>query len=449
MHVTTEGSTLSAIAESGRRSRANRPTSSPVRCCASAALPPFPNEMTRPPCSYASISRRAAFSTCGKSASSCATSAACSATSSAAANGNSGREPLEGDRCRPDDADAVPERRLNDAELPLGRLEHLRVHQRAHRLEQLLPRAAHAAADHDELRLEEVGERGDAAGERLARLLPDPQRDRVAGARTGRDIGGGHSLETCFVRALGDRRSRRVRLEAAAAAAAATFATVPVDCDVPELAAVARGAAIHAPVEDDPAPDARRHGQVDHGARAAARAEAVLRSRSRSRVVVEHRRAVERGRREVRDRDVLPAGEMKGRDEDTSLRVERTAAADSHRLDRDARILECAAPELEQAREPFARPTARLRGRDREAVHGPVYVDDAGGELRAADVEPEHRTARRDSRTVVREGGLGPCRRHAYPFRPWTAMPRMKYFWNAAKSTTIGSTSSSVPATIS
>ena len=29
-------------------------------------------------------------------------------------------------------------------------------------------------------------------------------------------------------------------------------------------------------------------------------------------------------------------------------------------------------------------------------------------------------------------------RRHAYPLRPWTAMPRMKYFWNTAKRITIG-----------
>ena len=44
-------SACSAIAESGRRSPSNRPTSSAVRCCASAALPPLPAASSRFPAS--------------------------------------------------------------------------------------------------------------------------------------------------------------------------------------------------------------------------------------------------------------------------------------------------------------------------------------------------------------------------------------------------------------
>ena len=42
LNVTRDASADSATAGSGRRSSRKRPSSSPVRCCASAALPPLP-----------------------------------------------------------------------------------------------------------------------------------------------------------------------------------------------------------------------------------------------------------------------------------------------------------------------------------------------------------------------------------------------------------------------
>src|SRR5581483_5558511 len=56
-------SVVKAIAGSARRSRANFPTSSAARCCASAALPPFPNMSTCPPAANAFCSARATETT--------------------------------------------------------------------------------------------------------------------------------------------------------------------------------------------------------------------------------------------------------------------------------------------------------------------------------------------------------------------------------------------------
>src|SRR5204863_1225414 len=108
----------------------------------------------------------------------------------------------------------------------------------------LLSSSADAAADDDELRLEQIRERGDPARERLTRLAPDLHGDGIAGTRGGRDVGRGHVCHPRLLRPLGDRRSRGVGLEAATAAATAALPAVPVDRDVPELAAVARGAAV-------------------------------------------------------------------------------------------------------------------------------------------------------------------------------------------------------------
>src|ERR1017187_7308492 len=49
MQVTNAGSVPKVIAAKGRRSFLYRPTSSPVRCIASAALPPFPQISNLPP----------------------------------------------------------------------------------------------------------------------------------------------------------------------------------------------------------------------------------------------------------------------------------------------------------------------------------------------------------------------------------------------------------------
>lgn len=93
---------------------------------------------------------------------------------------------LVDDRGSAHDADAVAERRGNDARGHGGRLHRAGAHALANRREQLLTRPCHAASDDHDLGLEEVHDRGDPAGERLDRLVPDGDRDRVAGARRGR-----------------------------------------------------------------------------------------------------------------------------------------------------------------------------------------------------------------------------------------------------------------------
>src|ERR671930_1587273 len=270
MQVTTDGSTLSASAASGRRSRLNRPTSSPTRCWASAALPPLPNASTRPPRSYAATINRAASSTPGRSSSTRATSAACSASASVVVNRHSGSQPLVGDRGRTDDADAIPERRVHHVDRAPRGHDHLRLDELAHRPEQLFARAAHAAAEDDELRLEEVRERGDAAGERLARLAPDADGDGVAGLRRRGHLRCACARHPRLLCALGDRRPGRIRLEAAPPAAPAAVTPVPVDRDVPELTTVAGRTAVEAVVDHDAAAHTGRDREVNHVARAAA-----------------------------------------------------------------------------------------------------------------------------------------------------------------------------------
>ena len=92
----------------------------------------------------------------------------------------------------------------------------------------------------------------------------------------------------------------------------------------------------------------------------------------------------------------MPARQVRRRDRDAALRVERTAAADADRVHvrpRERRLRDGAPPELEQ---PLEHAVGALGGVGRlhdERVHAARRVDDARGELRAADVEREHRRA--------------------------------------------------------
>src|SRR5215218_4455194 len=243
MHVRTVGSAASDCAASGRRSRLNRATSSSAKCSESAALPPLPNVYTRPPPPYAAITARAISSTCGRRPS----IRPASATWSASAPGASAtRRPVARvDDCRrARDADAVAERRRDDLGDAARRAHRAPANRLPHRAEQLLARTEDASAEDDELRLEEVHDRGHAAGERLHGLVPHRDRERVALARGGGDLGRGARGEPGLARALGDRRSRDVGLEAPPAAAAAALPPVPVDGDMAELAAVPHRAAV-------------------------------------------------------------------------------------------------------------------------------------------------------------------------------------------------------------
>src|SRR5215210_4473030 len=161
MQVSAAESTASDCAGSGRRSRLNRPTSSSAKCCASTELPPFPKVYARPPPSRAPISRRPTSSTRGSSSSVRAErarwSARASALDSGMREGVAGGGPLEGDRRGADDADVLPERRLNDLRGSARRRHRVGAHAVPHGAEQLLAGTADdAAPEHDELGLEEV-----------------------------------------------------------------------------------------------------------------------------------------------------------------------------------------------------------------------------------------------------------------------------------------------------
>src|SRR5918995_985756 len=165
MHVTAAASAASDWAASERRSRWNRPTSSSAKCCASTELPPLPNVYRRPSRSYVSISRRATSSTCGRSASTRPARARWSARAAAASlmrDDVAGR-PFVDDRRRADDADVVSESRLHDLRGGRSRLHRVGSDPLTHGAEQLLARARDTAAEHDELGLEQVHDRGEPA----------------------------------------------------------------------------------------------------------------------------------------------------------------------------------------------------------------------------------------------------------------------------------------------
>jgi hypothetical protein len=126
------------------------------------------------------------------------------------------------------------------------------------------------------------------------------------------------------------------------------------------------------------------------------------------------------------DRHALPTGQVRRRDEDAALRVERPAAGDADGADLQAGLGDHAPPELEEPLDPLDRPAQGVRRLDRERVDTAGGVDDAGCDLRAADIEPEHGGVRGRHRSVrAHGGGCAGGGRHQ-PFRPWVAMPSTK-----------------------
>ena len=258
-------------------------------------------------------------------------------------------------------------------------------------------------------------------------------------------------LRQRLARPLGDRRPGDVRLEAAEPPAAVAAAAVAIDRQVAEFAAVAHRATVQAAVDHDSASDAGRDGQVDHVPRAHARAVAMLGSGRGGAVVLEHRRPPVGLLRERRHGDVHPARQVRRREDHAALLVERSAAADPDAGDLGpghAGLGDRARAELEEPRQHGVRAFLAPARLERERVHVPGRVDDAGGELRPADVEPERELGRRPNSavTVDRDRGTRACRSRHQPLRPWVAMPWMKYRWKIAKRTTIGRTVTTVPA---
>jgi hypothetical protein len=78
------------------------------------------------------------------------------------------------------------------------------------------------------------------------------------------------------------------------------------------------------------------------------------------------------------------------RDQNACRRVERSAAADPDGRDVGAGIFHRLPPEREEPPHAVLRPSRGLGRRNSEAFDAPVGIDDPGGELRAADVEPEN-----------------------------------------------------------
>ena len=188
MQVSAAASAASDCAGSGRRSRWYRPTSSSAKCCASTELPPLPNVYRRPSRSYVSISRRATSSAMRAEAPrarpaagrggrrarsserhSCATTlpAARSCTIAAAPTTPTWSPSAD---CTISAAAAAGRHRVGTARV------------RAPGRAAARPTRVTPAAEHDELGLEQVHDRGEAAGERVDRLGPDRLRELVARA---------------------------------------------------------------------------------------------------------------------------------------------------------------------------------------------------------------------------------------------------------------------------
>jgi hypothetical protein len=77
------------------------------------------------------------------------------------------------------------------------------------------------------------------------------------------------------------------------------------------------------------------------------------------------------------------------RDQHAAPRVQRPAAADPDGSDLSARIVRRLPPEREEPPQAVLVPTSGLGRRDDEALDLTLRVDDPGGELCSADVEPE------------------------------------------------------------
>jgi hypothetical protein len=180
---------------------------------------------------------------------------------------------------------------------------------------------------------------------------------------------------------------------------------------VPELAAVPGRAAVQPAVEDDAAADAGGHREVDEAAQPAPGAVPVLGDGRGGGVVLEGERDAELGGGEGADRDVVPAGQVRGRLQQTRGRVERAPARDAdcaHRAQPGLRDRLVA--HREQPADDGLRALVAARGADAEPVHAPVWGDHGDGELGAADVEREDRRA--GGRASARGRGRA-VRRHA------------------------------------
>ena len=285
-------------------------------------------------------------------------------------------------------------------------------------------------------------------------------RDRVARPRGARDVAAvgsaGARASSCRRpgpprRALGDRRARRRRPRGSRGGRSrGTGRPCQSTVTWPSSPPLPLGAAVELAVEHDAAADAGRDRQVDHVARAGARAVAVLAGGGRGRVVLERgrppervpRRAPSRARRASRAGAAARSGSRASASSGPPQPIPTATISLPARAPTPRRRRR---PSANSRSSPCAGPSLGARRLDDERVHAAGRVDDARRELRPADVEPEHGRVRRDA-AVRRRRQSDPAADRHQPFRPWVAIPSTKYRWKTAKRMTIGRTVITVPA---
>ena len=201
----------------------------------------------------------------------------------------------------------------------------------------------HAAAEHDQRRVEEVHDAREHRPDAPARALEHRDRDRVAGRRRPRDVLGRHppalverrpEPRATAPRAPRPRRARPSaaaagqRLEAADVAAAADDRRIVGDLDVADVAGAALGAAVEPAAGDDPGPDARPDLHDDDVVVAGRDAGSPLPEGEDVDVVVDPDGRAVAGGEPLPDRVAVPARHDRRRDRPAGRELDRARDAD-------------------------------------------------------------------------------------------------------------------------
>src|SRR6185503_5655911 len=226
------------------------------------------------------------------------------------------------------------------------RLERPPLDLAAQGIEQLFARLGDPAADHHDFGIEDVHEAGDRGAEQrrgvphhlerigvtvVGRLVDDLRGQLREVAFDVLRQGRLHARLNALDGALGDRRPGSIRFDAAVVAAFAA-ASIRVDRDMTELAGGIARTAIDVTVDDDPTTDAGAQGQANDVIRPAGGPSPPLAVNRAVRVVVQRSRQVEAFADPVAQRHVGPA-EIRGKQHDAGLRVQRPGRADADAFD--------------------------------------------------------------------------------------------------------------------
>jgi len=181
------------------------------------------------------------------------------------------------------------------------------------------------AADDDPLRIEQVDQERQAQPELFGAQPEHIEHRPVAAVGELDDLARAPPARELLDAAAGAEPLERPRLSVA-------DRPVRFTAHVPDLARHVVRARIQLPVEYQPRAEPRPERQKHHIPRASARAEPPLRQRARVRVVLQKRRHAETAGNGADDRHLVPAGQIRRRQDQAARRVERSAAADSDRL---------------------------------------------------------------------------------------------------------------------